>query len=287
MPIIQYFDLDESVVAPTVYRGLPHRATNTGVIIEQEIILELNYFLEEFLRFTGYDHEQLFFRIDAFLREEGLDIIEVNVELQEGWGIALNLLRAAGRIPQMPRDAELPARFVITTTDYLAELQLACQEFKFLGHEASVEVVEDGSTRATKHPLDSKIHLARFCPHWWGEQVAVPHMYHVDYMPWQGIPPDVVFKFCQKYGPESAAARYSVIRRRAAGRAKHLRECYNRRALIAQQCVQPARSPAGEVTQAVILCAQHHPITGYLQVAPPDTFVINDKTGRAGPLVFL
>lgn len=296
MTRITQFHLDESILAKTIYKGYPHKTTATGLLLGEEVREELRAFLRQFLQCSGYPEDDLYFRIDAFIGEEGLYIIEINVELQDGWGVALNLLRASGNELFIPYGAisRLPTVFQNYGNGYRTEFELACEELALLGFEKRPIVQDMPSYLAPgtpvyppKHELDSKIYLARFAPQWDGESVIVPRMFCVETTPWDAVPEDVIFKFCRKYGPEARKARYSVLDRSKAGKAKFIRRCYNAGTLVAQKRVSPLTLDDGSVTQAVILCVGPQPATGYLQVSPAGTMVINDKTAKAGPLLFV
>ena len=307
---VERFSLDESVLPRSVYRDpfkgyeIAHKTTSWGLVLEDEVQDETGAFLEEFLAFHGYASRGLCFRLDAFLRRDKLLILEVNVETQDGWGVALNLVRAAGVKVEIPPDADMPGEFIDYGDGHRAEFELACQELALLGCKAAIKEGELNPDpwfwgipwSIPKHELDDKMYLARFASTWQGESVLVPKMYHRDEVPWEEIPEDVIFKFGKKYGPESRRASCSVIRRKSSqfGKGERIRACYERGRAIAQEWIEPLRLEDGSATQAVILCAGVHPITGYLQVMPAqrefylkETLLINDKSALAGPLVFV
>lgn len=297
--LIKKFVLDESILARTIYsrRGMvmPFKTAEWGLVLNGDIRSELNRFVEEFLAFHGYSPQELYFRLDAFLQEEKLLILEINVELQDGWGVALNLLRAASLKVDVPNGAELPKEFIDYGDGYRAEFELACSELSLLGHEAGIQESTLPRWWVPKHELDGKIYLARFARHWRGHQVLVPVMHHYEETPWEELPENVIFKFNEKYGDEALRARCSVIRKqgRDFGKGKFVRQCYNSSKAVAQEWIEPMRLEDGSITQVVILCAGVQPITGYLQVVPQgeefhlkDTLVINDRSAKAGPLAF-
>jgi hypothetical protein len=291
MTQVTEFQLNENVLAKSIYKSYPHKTTQTGLLLKDEVRQELKAFLKHFLQCSGYQEEGLYFRIDAFIGEERLYIIEVNVELQDGWGVALNLIRASGNVLS-PNGAVLPKAFTDYGNGYKAEFELACSELALLGVAAAVTskqyyLAPGQEVRPPKHEMDSKMYLARFASRWDSESVIIPRMYCAETTPWDEIPEDVIFKFCHKYGAEALKARYSVIERSNVGKAKFVRKCYNKGTLVAQERVSPLMLDDGSVTQAVIMCAGTEPVTGYLQVSPAGTIVINDKTAKAGPLLFV
>ncbi len=285
--------LNLDVLAITVYKDFSHKTTSTGVLISEKIREELIFFLKQFQKKTEYQFEDLFFRIDAFIGKGFINIIEINVELQDGWGVSLNLLRAADiKLPLYP-NLRMPKIFIDYHNGYRPEFELACRELQLLGLSAKIisatEYEDDPKPiYPLKHDLDSKIHLARFSveEQWSNQYIKIPRMYYSKITPWDELPEDIVFKFCNKYGPEAIRARYSVIKRKDAGKAKFVKECYEKGSLIAQDRIEPLTLEDGSVTQVVIMCAGSQPVTGYLQVSPPQTIIINDKTAKAGPLLF-
>lgn len=280
------FDIDQSIVAPITYRDYPHLTTSIGVEIGQKIREELSLLLAGFLKFHKREGKGTFIRVDAFLSEDGLNIIEFNVELADGWGVALNLARACGKPVELPVGVELPRQYTAYKSDYLPEYRLAISEFGRLGQN-SMSIKEDFWTPEVKDPLDSKLCLEQFARTWSGNTVRIPKLYSVETTLWESLPENVVFKFTEKYGPEALRARYSVAPRDKIGKGKHVRQSYNASKAVAQERITPHTLPDGSVTQAIIMCAGSTPITGYLQVASQGEFIINDRTGRKGPLLFV
>jgi hypothetical protein len=284
VPRIQTFELDSSIVAPRIYGTYPHEVTSIGLSIEQDIKEELSRFLEEYLRFLEAD-AHIFMRVDAFIERDKLNIIEINIECQEGWGIALNLLRASGNTSSL-KNTRLPAEIIQYASDYRPEFELAQKECALLGHDMHIVNWKERPGILARSIFDSKIYLARFAQIWKGKKIHVPNIYLAETVPWEKIPTEVVFKFCEKYGVPACKAKYSVTTRRDIGKGKFMRKCYGEGNAIAQERIAPFQLSDGSVTQAIIMCAGSAPVTGYLQVAPACEFIINDKTARKGPLVF-
>lgn len=284
MPKVRSFPLDNAIVAKRIYRDYPHQTTTVGCIIEEPMRRELASFLEGFLRFIQCD-ENIFLRLDVFLNDGVLNIIEINVELQDGWGVALNLLRASGNKPKPFNGAVLPAEIIVYNEDYTPEFQLAQSEFAVLGHIMRIVGWQERRGIPSKSKYDDKLFLAQYSRIWRGTLVHVPCMYSVENTAWEDLPEDVVFKFREKYGDASRKARYSVARREQIGKGKYMRQCYNTATAVAQKYIEPLRLEDGSATQAIILCSGATPLMGYLQVAPQGVFVINDKTASKGALV--
>lgn len=284
MLTVRTFPLDDSIVAKRIYRDYPHQTTTVGCVIAEPARRELASFLEEFLRFINCG-ENLYLRLDVFLNGGVLNVIEINVELQDGWGVALNLLRASGNKPKPFNGAVLPPEIIAYSEDYIPEFELAQREFATIGHTMQIVGWRERQGVPSKSKYDDKLYLADFSRLWRGSLVHVPPMYSVENTVWEDLPYDAVFKFREKYGEASRKARYSVARRVDIGKGKFMRQCYNAGTAIAQEYIEPLRLDDGSATQAIILCAGATPMTGYLQVAPQSIFVINDKTASKGALV--
>lgn len=284
MPIIKTFTVDEAVVAPCIYKGFPHETTPVGLVVERTVREELQAFLQQFIDFVGCEKGQ-FLRMDAFVSDAGLTVIEINVELQDGWGVALNLLRASGHTPVFGDGVRLPSEIIVYSEDYLPEFRLAQGEFKLLGHSIELPCWRERPSIPQKSEFDSKVYLAKFSDLWQGHHVRIPAMYWADKTPWEELPEDVVFKFCHKYGEQAVKARFSVATREQVGRGKFMRQCYADGHAIAQQRVATTSLEDGSRVQAIILASGQVPVTGYLQVESTGRFIINDRTARKGPLV--
>ncbi len=284
MSTVRTFLLDKTLLATRIYRDFPHQTTSVGLVVDQTMRYELSRFLEAFLVSVGCT-EHLFLRVDAFVQENILHVIEINVELQDGWGVALNLLRASGHAPKFADDVRLPKEIIAYSEDYLPEFELAEYEFALLGREMRIAEWRDRPGILSKSVFDDKLYLAEFSRAWRGDRVRTPLAYTIDNTPWDALPENVVFKFREKYGERSRMARYSVARRNAIGKGRYMRMCYEEKTAVAQAYTEPLHLEDGSPTQAILMCSGRHVVTGYLQVAPPGTFVINDKLTRKGPLI--
>ena len=253
-----------------------------------------------------------YYRVDCYHTEEKLSILEINACFVDGWGTSLNLSRAAG-IDVEASKLVFPERFGYEDSIYLPELKLFADELKT--RSVSNPVISDDwiksySDDASKmlfndwyvygkqpnynhhiYPLnkptfdgttklDNKINLALFGNEWSGKHITIPKHYIQRFQEWEEIPETAVLKFLDKTGPESAAARQSVLIGKPSGKAKFLKECYRNETLLAQEYVKPSRY--GDMnSQLVIMCIDNDPITGYVQYS--DKKIINDNSVH-GPL---
>lgn len=278
---LQPVPLDRAIVAPSIYANLPHVVTNTGLVIENVVKVELEQFLREYCAFLGVAAHEKCFRIDLYFDQGRVYIIEVNVEVADGWGVSLNLQRAAGISPAVP--VVVPA--VIPTYPHdprETEFQLAIGEWARLGACISLAVHPERLI----DPLDNKLHLARFAPLWRGERVVIPPLFWHGNAAWEDVPEDVYLKFAEKFCVEAVTSRYSAKPRCELGRARQMQRLFTEGRAIAQKCISPFQTTVGEQVQAVVMCAGAHVVTGYIQIAPPTRTVINDKGTKKGALIF-
>lgn len=283
MPYLEPRSLDRSIIAPSIYGEFPHHVTDTCLVVEGVIKTELETFMREYITFLGAAARRKCFRLDLYPTTDSMCIIEANVEVADGWGVALNLQRA-GKLAPLPPGNELPSVFPTFPDDpRQTEFRLAIDEFARVGRTA--RMVEE--TERTFDPLDNKLHLARFSDRWSGERVTVPKFYHEGNTEWEDVPENVYLKFTDKFCVEAVKARYSAKPRSELGRAKQMRRMFVQGKALAQARVPSFRTETGEQVQAVVMCSGARVVTGYVQVAPADRNVINDKGTAKGILRFL
>ena len=104
-------------------------------------------------------------------------------------------------------------------------------------------------------------------------------------MPWEEIPKEqVVWKFCEKNSADSLRAKTNIVYPQEAGRGKFVRQCYQRKSVIAQDLV-PTLVTGDAMCQLILLAAGGKIVTGYTLWAPSGTRVITDAYAH-GPLVW-
>lgn len=280
MPYLQETLLDRAIVAPSIYGDFPHFVTDLLLVIENEVKTELGRFVREYAAFL--DAQDKYFRIDLYFDGDRVYVIEVNVEVADGWGVALNLLRAAGRT--LFERTTFPTAFTTFPDDpRVTEFKLAVNEFAILGATSSIEVLPV----RTLDPLDNKLHLARFSNMWVGERVRIPRLYWNGNAAWEDVPQDVYLKFADKFCAEAIRSRYSAKPRLELGKAKQMQQLFAEGNAIAQERVNPSLTACGKQVQAVAMCSGSQVVTGYIQVAPAERSIINDKGTEKGALIFL
>jgi len=287
------FDLDESMVAKTIYGNHPHETTKRGAILDRDIGLELRQFLSEFNAAIKTERPA-YYRIDAFIDQEKLWILEVNASFVDGWGTALNLGRAA-RIFVEPKDLVFPRFFAVENTIYSPELELLIAELKIRGLSGQFydqpfltspnPIYVYGRVGSRDYPnvlpydglrLDNKVNLALVSQNWQGHSLKTPKHYLQRWCSWEELPKNVVLKFCNKSSPECQRAGQSVLFGKPSGQAPFLRRCYRNELLLAQE---PIPNPHG--CQLIILAIGDKALTGYIQYSWQR--IINDNSVH-GPL---
>lgn len=276
MPYLQETTLDRTIVAPSIYGNFPHTVTDLALMVEPEIRVELERFVQEYAAFLGAAGK--YFRIDLYVEAGYVYIIEVNVEVADGWGVALNLLRAAGYTPC--DESVFPTQFPTFAEDARqTEFGLAIAEFAQLDHQASMIHLDAPVT----DELDNKWHLARFAGRWKSDRVLIPIFYWQEKCQWDSLPNDVYFKRVDDVG----AKRQKVIARTSCARQNDFRQQYRKCRVIAQQQVATLTTADGSQAQAVVMCSDTKVVAGYIQVAPAERDVINDRGTKKGSLLFL
>jgi hypothetical protein len=288
------FCMDQSIVAPVIYGNSPHYTTNTGIELGKKVAKELRDFLRNFNLFMGVT-KIAYYRMDAYFDENNLNILEINASFVDGWGTALNLSRASGATVNS-QSLLFPNLFVNEEQVYAPEFKLCQEELQIAGakrmHESTDRLVptiyyygrwptkNDGIFPYDGIRMDNKMNLAMFSRVWQGNYIKIPKHYMRGFDSWENIPNEVVLKFCDKGGEECRMARQSVIFNKPTGKAKFIKRCYEKDALIAQEIIQPAKR-GDDNCQLVILAINEDPVTGYVQYSPKK--IINDNSLH-GPL---
>lgn len=283
-------------IPASIYAGQPHTVADEALLVPKSIRTELECFMDNFRRHSGSSDSH--YRLDCVVGEHGLWVIEINPECREGWGIAANLARAAGRPLATEAFDAFPQQFFCESHAYDAEFRLARTEAETAGSRRYSGVESLYSTEGyTPSVYDNKRYLRDFWFTEWRareQRVRVPeflvmHETGCASAPAQpSIPYDhVVWKFCEKHGPDAQRAKCSVAPAQVVGKGKHVRDAFARGEAVAQRIIPIPTSRTGMRYQAIVLCAGTTPVTGYIQLAPHNKFVVNDKDTYKGPLVFL
>ncbi len=295
--------LSEDLLPTSIYGDAPYNTVPLCVQIPFVMQAEIQRFLQALLVQSGCDEEGTYFRIDAYLHRGSLWVLEVTTQYIDGWGIALNLLRACGRPITLP--PVFPALWVLDNPLYRPEIELDAKEIAlatagvlnpsiitpdaFGLHDDLVywygwKAPDDPRIRpAHGRFLEDKIQLQRLSSIWSGDLVQIPPTYTIDERSWADLPFPIVCKNRRKnvgvYGNVSLCRTKADI-------GKQARRAYERCEAVAQVFVEPYRYDDVRPTQLEILCIGTKPVTGYLLQGDPDTFVLNDRVAH-GPLILL
>ncbi len=292
------FDMDQSIVAPVIYRNEKHKTTNKGIILPNYFTQEIRRFIASFNVSVGVEKPP-YYRIDAYFNERSLSILEINAAFVDGWGTALNLARASN-ISVNAKSLIFPQRFASTSLDYLPELLLLIEELDVLGYKSHLLCDFDRSFNDSVyvygrielkgvqnvfpydgHRLDNKLNLAMFSKVWDSDLVKIPKHYVSRFNFWEEVPKEVVLKFCDKGSVECEQARQSVMFNKPSGKAPFIKRCYKEELLIAQDIIQPTKQERYNC-QLIIFVIGNEPVTGYVQYS--DKEIINDNSIH-GPLL--
>lgn len=296
------FDFDANVeVAPVIYRAMAHRVTPVGAAVSSEARAELLEFIRQYAAFIGAGSRP-YFRLDVYIAEGKLWVLEVNAAFVDGWGVALNLSRAANAPVDITK-LEFPGCFGLIEAAYRPELELLVSELATAGRtnhricdqwrsgQCSASIYVYGRAEGDQIwpqnglVLDNKLNLARFSRRWQGDLVGTPTTYTHEDTEWAEVPGDVFLKFVDKSSAESQRARFSVKRGKPTGKSPFLRRCYDTEKLIAQQQIngdQVVVESHPRRVQLVVL-SNADMLTGYTQYGLGD--IINDDSWH-GPLIF-
>ncbi len=295
------FDFDPSVkVAPVIYQDQPHRVTPTGATISPGMGAELLEFIQQYAGSIGAGLNP-YFRLDVYIRDDKLWVLEVNTAFVDGWGVALNLSRAA-KAPVGIDELFFPRCFGMESSDYRPELELLIEELRIAGRtrhhictpwsrpDCRGPVYVYGRDDSALHwpengwTLDNKLNLAWFSELWEGELVMTPKTYSAT-SDWADVPDNVFLKFVDKGSPEAIRAGFSVMPGKPAGKAPFIRRCYNAGDLIAQERVYGMRLPVeGRERQVqLVVLSNAQMLTGYVQYGAG--IIVNDNSIH-GPLIF-
>ncbi len=302
-------------VAPVVYRteqgGLPHRTTDQGLVIGAEASRELRTFVQAYAGMMRASEPQ-FWRLDVYPYEDRLVVLEVNAAFVDGWGVALNLARAAG-IEVAAGQIGFPRSFGVSGAmgwHCLPELELLVSELSARGLGQHKIDSFDGQTGSgptyvygrqpdpQKWPgrvwpidgrsRDNKLHLARFSRAWRSRLVTTPECFTAADTAWQDVPAAVYLKVADKDDREVLQrVKFSVRAGKPSGKAPFLRQCYNASRLIGQLAVPPRSVTLNgweQFAQLVVL-TNGQVITGYVQYSGQSN-IINDNSVH-GPAQFL
>ena len=295
--------LREDLLPASIYGDAPYRTVPLCVQMPIVMQAEIQRFLQALLAQGGCAEEGTYFRIDAYLNRGVLWVLEVTTQYIDGWGIALNLLRASGNPITLP--PAFPSVWVLDNPLYRPEIELDAREIALATagvlepHIVTPEVFDTRDDlvywygwKAPDHVrirpaygrfLEDKIHLQRLSSTWSGDRVQIPPTYMIDERSWDDLPFPVV---CKNRRKNVGVYGNVALCQTRADTGKQARRAYERREAVAQAFVEPYRYDDVRPTQLEILCIGTKPVTGYILQGDPNAFVLNDRAAH-GPLILL
>lgn len=276
--------------------------TSWAIALSSILLAEVQRFLKAFLAEQNLSEEGTYFRLDAYFdpSQQKLYILEVTTQYIDGWGIALNLMRAFGMTPEL--DPAFPRIWVLDNPAYLPEIQLDAAEIalatkgrvhpRIIRPEESEGMTEPLYWYGWKAPEDARIRpahgsfledkalLQRFSQSWSSPHVTIPPLFLSRDCAWDDLPFPVVCKNRRKNVGVYGNVAFCMT---AADTGKQALRAYRREEAVAQQLVMP-HLLEGRPTQVEILCMGTKPVAGYLLHGDPDSRVLNDRVEH-GPLL--
>lgn len=303
------FALDPRVViAPIVYGREPHYTTSYGAEVSNQAMEELMLFVELYAEYLGVSNP--FFRLDVYITDNTLMVLECNTAFVDGWGTALNLSRATS-IEIEAYHLNFPSCLALdggldNSKNYLPELKLFIAELRELDNTNHHLCTFPGDRSKCTGPVyvygrvndpnvwpinglanDDKRKLAQFASYWPGDLVQIPKTYTCIDTEWGAVPKDVYVKFTDKDSPECQRTKHSVLSGKPSNDASFWRECFNSGKVLAQERIRNPKivlpgNHNGLQAQLVVL-TNGNVLTGYVQYGTGS--VINDNSIH-GPLSF-
>lgn len=295
------------------YCPVQYRVEACGGLINRWQQDELERFVNEFLTFTRCETINVYFRLDCYLVESELVVLEINSVSADGWGPAFHLARLATGRPRIRKDLYLPEFWTTYDPRFQPAIDLVCEELRTAGRMATplswdaalgtADKVFAYLQQAPAHRpdhfipgkigelLEDKIHLARFSRHWHGDRVFIPTTYWCETSLLQTLKHRMgrlVFKPTRKVGDRNVD---SVWFGRSSQQPREVVDAlaYLRGEIIVQERVLPEEINGCPV-QVILLFGPHRTqdrlllAGGYLQIGSPGSITVNDMAAH-GPIV--
>lgn len=296
------FEFDPEVeIAPVIYKDTVHKVTPCGAAVSAQVQEELLAFVRQYADFVSAGPNP-YFRLDVYVADGKLWVLEANSAFVDGWGVALNLSRAVNAAVATDL-LHFPICLGLVEAAYRPELELLITELEISG-SIDHRLCEQWQTGNCHGPvyvygrvegdyiwpqgglrLDDKMNLARFSREWQGNLVMTPVTHTHEVTDWSDVPSDVFLKFVDKSSAESQRARFSVAPGKPTGKSPFIRRCYNAGSLIAQQRIYGDKVlvESQERQVQLVILSNTEMLTGYVQFGLGS--IINDNSIH-GPLVF-
>ena len=292
-------DMNEEIVAKTIYGKQQREFWSEMVEVSPEIISELNDFLEKYSEFTWMDKTS-FYRIDAYFNEEKLYILDINASFVDGWWNALNFARATSQEIDNILNETMPENFYLQDEIYRPEFNLCIDELQELGIN-SQEVSKLSESMKTyvygviwrtinAFPydgirMDSKMNLDLFSKIWKSENIEIPQIITPSEASWEDIPKDYVYKIIWKNDIQtnnSWQLQGWKVKVWKPKKWKWAADKWQDGKMLAQKQVETMQNKNSENLQLIFMSADNQIISGYTQASNND--IINDNSAQS-PLI--
>lgn len=293
-------DMNENIVAKTIYWNEQRKFWKQMIEISPEIQQELNSFLEKYSQFV-WMKKTSFYRIDAYFNEEKLYILDINASFVDGWWNALNFARATSQEVDNILNEVMPERFYLQDEIYRPEFELCIQELQKLWIEAWE--VQELSERMKTYVygilprtintfpydglrIDNKMNLALFSKIWNSNNIEIPQIITPSEASWEDVPKDYVYKITWKNDVQINTSWQLTgwkVKVWKPKKWKWAADKWQDGKMLAQKQVETLKNIQWENMQLIFMCANNTVISGYTQASSND--IINDNSAQS-PLIF-
>lgn len=289
-------DMNEEIVAKTIYRNQTRIFWEEMVEVSPEIIEEMNDFLEKYSNFTGIK-KTTFYRIDAYFNEEKLYILDINASFVDGWWNSLNFSRATSQEIDAILNETMPDNFYLQDEVYRPEFDLCrdelqilwidTQEVKQLSEQSKTYVYGVISRTINVFPydgmrMDNKMNLAMFSKIWESKNIEIPQIITPSEASWEDMPKDYVYKITGKNDIATNGVwqlAWWKVKVWKPKKWKWAASKWEDGKMLAQKQVDTMKNSKSENMQLIFMCADNKVISGYSQASQRD--IINDNSAQS------
>ena len=292
--ITKKFDLDEKIIAKSIYWNEKRNFTNEWIEISEEVKEEFKIFLEEYIKFIWLK-KTAFFRIDAYFDENNLYISDINWSFVDGWWNALNLTRAINEDIDNILLSKFPENFYLQEEIYRPEFELLISELNLNWIKA--EEIEEINERYKTYlywtesrkwnlfpydwlRIDNKMNLALFSKKWKWKNIKIPEFTLSSEKSYEDIPKKSVLKVTWKQDIKWLDWKIKIWKPKNWKLASKL---WEENKLVVQEIKDPYIDENWKNNQAIFMTINSEPIVWYVQKSIEN--IINDNSVQ-WPLIF-
>lgn len=292
--ITKKFDLDEKIIAKSIYWNEKRNFTNEWIEISEEVKEEFKIFLEEYIKFIWLK-KTAFFRIDAYFDENNLYILDINWSFVDGWWNALNLTRAINEDIDNILLSKFPENFYLQEEIYRPEFELLISELNLNWIKA--EEIEEINERYKTYlywtesrkwnlfpydwlRIDNKMNLALFSKKWKWKNIKIPEFTLSSEKSYEDIPKKSVLKVTWKQDIKWLDWKIKIWKPKNWKLASKL---WEENKLVVQEIKDPYIDENWKNNQAIFMTINSEPIVWYVQKSIEN--IINDNSVQ-WPLIF-